>query len=116
MTTAQLKLIKDVRDESGDTDFYLPAGEIVDFVSDEGDYVIAKTEDGKVSFPLDQDEYKPAPDAMIAPSDFPQAKERGLTNEQFMQLWVERRAMRLKHLVPADLHRRITDDPNWFAC
>jgi len=53
----QVRLVSDVRDLSGDTDLFVPAGTVVNVVSDEGDYLIVETESGDVSFPVDADEY-----------------------------------------------------------
>jgi hypothetical protein len=55
---AKLIITKDIRDESGDTDLFVPAGTVVNFINDEGDYIIAALVDGSVSFPLDPGEYE----------------------------------------------------------
>lgn len=40
------------------------AGTVVDFISNEGDYIIAQLKDGTISFPLDGDEYSPMSDGI----------------------------------------------------
>ena len=52
---SQVKLIKDIKDANGG--ILATAGTIVNFISDEGDYIIVELADGSVSFPVDPDEY-----------------------------------------------------------
>lgn len=56
MNTA--KLLTDIRDESGDTDLFVPAGTLVNIVSDEGDCLIVETMDKKWSFSVEYEQVK----------------------------------------------------------
>jgi hypothetical protein len=58
----ELKLLVDIRSLSGyeaqgGGQLLARAGDVVDFLSDEGDYVIAQTKSGSVCFPLETEEY-----------------------------------------------------------
>jgi hypothetical protein len=52
--TMKAKTIKDIRDDSGDTDLFIPAGTIIN-VEHEGDQWIGQTDEW--SFPIDKDEF-----------------------------------------------------------
>ena len=49
---------KDLRDESGDTDLFLPSGTRMMVLSDEVEHVIAETMDGEISTPIPPDSFK----------------------------------------------------------
>jgi hypothetical protein len=58
----ELQLLVDIRSLSGyeaqgGGQLLARAGDVVDFLSDEGDYVIAQTKSGSVCFPLETEEY-----------------------------------------------------------
>lgn len=54
---SELTLKVDIRSLDRDGQLIARAGTIVDFVSDEGDYVVASLKDGSIAFPLDPNEF-----------------------------------------------------------
>ena len=55
---SELKLKSDIRSIDRGGQLIARAGDVVDFLSDEGGYVIAQTKNGSVSFPLEAFEYE----------------------------------------------------------
>ena len=54
----QIKLTVDLRDEYGYGEIVEPSGTILNFVSDEGNYIFAEAVDGSVTYAIEPDEYE----------------------------------------------------------
>lgn len=54
----ELKCIVDIRSLEQGGQLIARAGTIVNFISDEGDYVVAELKDGSIAFPMDEGEYE----------------------------------------------------------
>lgn len=54
--TAIYQTLVDLRDESGDTDLFIPKGTNLNFVSDEEDYLILEDPSSGAQFPVMLDE------------------------------------------------------------
>lgn len=54
----ELKCIKDIRSLDHDGQLIARAGTIVNFLSDEGEYIVAELKDGSIAFPMDEGEFE----------------------------------------------------------
>jgi hypothetical protein len=60
-------VVKDLRDESGDSNLYVKTGTKIVAIADEEDHLICELPDKSVSFPVDYDEIRPA----VVPAEQP---------------------------------------------